>query len=1294
MTCKIGALLLAVALCGCGKSNKSTSAASPSSPPALVVAQGPPPAPVAAVPIDHAFDGDGFAAHDLAHGDGAMKLLVNRQWNGASVRAGHFGPGWSDGNALHLTMVDRDQLIIWRGEVGWRKAHRSGDKSFEGEGGEKIQQSDKGWSAQMSGGVTLTFDPQGRLTSAKPAEGPACNYTYEKNGRLASVGTSAENALKFAYDSSGKRVTRIDGPEDLRLDYEYDDKGRLSAATNARKIRVQYRYADDGALAAAEDQFGNRFDFGQPIQVTAAVRQRAMNTAGPARSAETKETAVVKQDGFGRVVSRSDDDGRSTRFEYNNLDLPTLIAVSGEAVEHRQFNEHGMLVRRERGSTQREDFAYDSGGRLAAKRSAQGVEQQYEYDADDRITRVKQTGGAEIAYDYAPDGKLIDESSSSGEKRHWNYNAAGQLIEFVDENGLKTTYGYDNQGRLSFSEDRVHGRKSISYTAENEITTETPDLGRSVVKSTAWGRPLLKTQPGDRTTIFRYGNAGTLLGIIPPSGVWWEYESDDANGLRMIKSPAGLTTSIGRDQAGRVGKVSRGEIVRREYRYDNAGRLQQEFSPAGAVASFKYGDDGRVTEVLLPEGKVTYRFDQGGLHLKGAAYELEESYHSDGSLARRLYQPAKMELRLPRDGQGRAAGIELNDLKVAYVYNARGQIEQIKLPSGAIQIARDDAGRTTGLTLEKGATVEIKYDRADRITRLEAKQTSGKSLFTERYAYDAAGNVAEVATDSAPPQKFEYDRDDRLTKMSDGKTTHGWQYDVDGNIAGMQSGPQVLRRGLDSQGRPTEQGASSFSWSANGNLETTETTKGKKENSFDAADRLVRRTVGDDSWTLGYLPDGDRLWKEKAGKRRWYAYLPDRLAGIKDEAGVDWLLICLPGSDWPIALAGSNGKTFLILADRVGSARRFVDETGAIVASADYSPFGMLRASSGTPPLGLFAGMISDNSGLCYARQRYYDPEIGQFVSLDPEIGTMGNPATHNPYAYAGNNPLRYRDPLGTDFASEVAAPDSNLFNCLTELQQAAVKEAWDGAQRASRVLNSPMKSTPAEIAAASRHLEECNAALAKMNEIARARYNYVLLASGPTEELSAVGKANAARNTAEAKAALDALGEMPRVGRVDLGLNAENLGSTLQNVPITPSDPSIPPSRALVPQGPTALGEAGTSARGAGAGMGGSGEWGAGSGGWSGDPGDLYTGRSPIDKMGRPTDIPMKFDPKTGGWRPAIPSGSGASFARRRNGALARAEDPERGRQGPASRRTNSSDNERNRCRAPGRNDGQEFHR
>ncbi|MDY7096184.1 MAG: RHS repeat-associated core domain-containing protein, partial [Acidobacteriota bacterium] len=57
-----------------------------------------------------------------------------------------------------------------------------------------------------------------------------------------------------------------------------------------------------------------------------------------------------------------------------------------------------------------------------------------------------------------------------------------------------------------------------------------------------------------------------------------------------------------------------------------------------------------------------------------------------------------------------------------------------------------------------------------------------------------------------------------------------------------------------------------------------------------------------------------------------------------------------------------------------------------------------------------FHGLPEDPvTGFLYVRNRYYDPELGRFITTDP-LGYVDGP---NPYIYAMNSPVTHSDPLG-----------------------------------------------------------------------------------------------------------------------------------------------------------------------------------------------------------------------------------------------------------------------------------------
>ncbi len=46
---------------------------------------------------------------------------------------------------------------------------------------------------------------------------------------------------------------------------------------------------------------------------------------------------------------------------------------------------------------------------------------------------------------------------------------------------------------------------------------------------------------------------------------------------------------------------------------------------------------------------------------------------------------------------------------------------------------------------------------------------------------------------------------------------------------------------------------------------------------------------------------------------------------------------------------------------------------------------------------------------------RWYDADLGCWISPDPIVPQPGNPQAFNRYSYSANNPLRYVDPSGHD---------------------------------------------------------------------------------------------------------------------------------------------------------------------------------------------------------------------------------------------------------------------------------------
>ncbi|WP_083189831.1 RHS repeat domain-containing protein [Orenia metallireducens] len=107
--------------------------------------------------------------------------------------------------------------------------------------------------------------------------------------------------------------------------------------------------------------------------------------------------------------------------------------------------------------------------------------------------------------------------------------------------------------------------------------------------------------------------------------------------------------------------------------------------------------------------------------------------------------------------------------------------------------------------------------------------------------------------------------------------------------------------------------------------------------------------------------------------------------------------------------------------DNLGSTRLMTDSSGKVVIDQDYLPFGGDLARSNQIEIQNDSGENYKYTGqkqvvsigLYYYGARYYDPEIGRFVTEDSYRGELDKPQTQHLYIYVTNNPLRYTDPSG-----------------------------------------------------------------------------------------------------------------------------------------------------------------------------------------------------------------------------------------------------------------------------------------
>jgi len=121
-------------------------------------------------------------------------------------------------------------------------------------------------------------------------------------------------------------------------------------------------------------------------------------------------------------------------------------------------------------------------------------------------------------------------------------------------------------------------------------------------------------------------------------------------------------------------------------------------------------------------------------------------------------------------------------------------------------------------------------------------------------------------------------------------------------------------------------------------------------------------------------------------------------------------------------IAEYKGTTYYYYAsDQINSTRVVTDNSGVVVYSAAYDPYGGIQKTwvSTYAPTTKFSGKERDvESGLDYFGARYFASFHFRFLSVDPKMNkqtALANPQAWNLYSFCHNNPITLFDPDGRD---------------------------------------------------------------------------------------------------------------------------------------------------------------------------------------------------------------------------------------------------------------------------------------
>ncbi|MFL6635311.1 MAG: RHS repeat domain-containing protein [Massilia sp.] len=353
-------------------------------------------------------------------------------------------------------------------------------------------------------------------------------------------------------------------------------------------------------------------------------------------------------------------------------------------------------------------------------------------------------------------------------------------------------------------------------------------------------------------------------------------------------------------------------------------------------------------------------------------------------------QDSKVIADIERDQAHRMIARTQGALVSQFRYDPVGRLLSQTAGEGASTvIARsyeyDEVGNLMAIDDQRNGVTRYSYDPIGRILSAVQPQSS------ERFAFDPAHNLLD--TTAAPVGRVE---GNRIRVYEDKR----YDYDAHGNVVEKLVGRHTRLR---------------FEWNPAHQLVRSVVARGASDAAQTvsyAYDPFGRRIAKRDAFGVTrFVWDGNRLLCEQRGSHtRTYVYGEDAfvpLARVDAVAGVD---------------GAARAEVRHLHTDHLGTPRELTDSDGRVVWAARYRAWGnVLEVVQEEVPAILpsdeigeaqpvrFQGQYyDDESGLHYNRFRYYDPDIGRFVSVDP-IGLGGGP---NTYRYA-SNPVSWVDPFG-----------------------------------------------------------------------------------------------------------------------------------------------------------------------------------------------------------------------------------------------------------------------------------------
>ena len=912
------------------------------------------------------------------------------------------------------------------------------------------------------------YDAWGRLTQTTWADGSHERYHYPNPTESPLIADKplriddAHGATKhLSWDGAGQLLSYTDC-SGRTTRYSYDRYGALEETTNASGEWERYQRDSQGRLVATE-RVGpsvERYhynDAGHLVRIEPA--WDASSRPGPGQTDLTAHHIHLSYDLWGRLLQRSQG-GRSISLEYDSAGRLTRLVNENGAQSCFAWDTQDRLVQEEGFDQRLQRYCWDAAGQLLTSTDGNAKYQhttRYAWDSSARLSQRHIPASAHAPaqthhYQWNAAGQLVGASV-------WLHpsSAADAAQALPAQLQSQISLQRDVLGRITGEVQKLYATGG----SDANPASATPEFEHHISHGLdALGNRLHSELQGLGTIAWQLYGAGHVHGLQHNGNTLVDIERDAQHretrrslgspgpADKPANSPIPLQILRKWDDLGRVFSTATqglqlppaanpaapplalqlvGQIAHRRYRYDALGQITTIEQGVGEqpsqVLRYAYDAAGRLlasAEGLRPTNLQEWRTDPAGNRLPGPAptaanpgsdaqqwtaqvhaHWREESFNLLGLDHRGAYQRGPVK--------------QWDDNRIGYSADCVWRYDEFGRRIEQLQsLAPNAQGQP------QRSRQELRYDGDHQLLEVHCTYSNGRPEQHLRYTYDALGRrLCKKSSTAAGEHTSYYGWDgerlihtEHLRPGADGQPCRH----IEHTIYESGSFTPLVRLSTTAQLSEHQQPPLLLRALQAGMAEADSSRGHSGGGGNDKADDSTTQALALMQSMLSAMPASMQAQAEQNMQQALHSStaMPAAsvLKGDTAQRGAQLLQGMRDQLLQQQQQAHNRITTHYYHCDHLGTPLALTDANGQIAWAASLDPWGNVLDEYDPHGIGQpirLPGQIHDReTGLYYNRHRYYDPQMGGYITQDP-IGLAGG---FNKFSYP-LNPLEWTDPLG-----------------------------------------------------------------------------------------------------------------------------------------------------------------------------------------------------------------------------------------------------------------------------------------